>query len=76
MTDENRKKIELIAKEILRHKALYYEGTPEISDASYDHMEQELRQLDPKHEALSLVGTELNKESKIKSLSQSPCFFI
>ena len=39
-----------LRKEILRHNKLYYtEGVPEISDASYDALIAELRELEKKH---------------------------
>jgi DNA ligase (NAD+) len=50
-------KIQKLASLILNHKTLYYNGNPEISDEEYDRLEDELRQLDPNHYVLSMVGT-------------------
>lgn len=47
-----------LADLIVHHKQAYYAGKPEISDASYDALEDELAQLVPDHPALSYVGTE------------------
>jgi DNA ligase (NAD+) len=52
MTD----RVQFLAKEIRRHRDLYYNGTPEISDAEFDALEDELRKLDPENKALSEVG--------------------
>ncbi len=49
-------RIEYLAREIRRHRALYYAGTPEVSDAEYDQLEDELRALAPDHPVLAEVG--------------------
>ena len=41
---------------ILKHKALYYGGKPEIDDEEYDALEEELRRIDKDNRVLSLVG--------------------
>lgn len=51
-------KVAKLAKKILHHKKLYYQGSPEVSDQVYDRLEDELRKLDPKHPVLQTVGTE------------------
>ena len=51
---------------ILKHKALYYEGIPEISDQDYDKLEEELRVLNPNHPVLSLIGSVVTTSDKIK----------
>lgn len=43
---------------ILKHKALYYAGHPEISDFEYDKLEEELKVLNPESFVLSVVGTD------------------
>ncbi len=53
-----------LAAVIMHHKRLYYAGKPEISDAAYDKLEQELRSLDPQHPALQFVGTEATSSSR------------
>jgi len=66
------------------HKALYYQGRPEIDDLEYDKLEEELRKLDPENKALRIVGTtttgtkvkhntkmlSLNKTYKIEELEK------
>ena len=45
-------------EELLKHhKTLYYQGRPEISDAEYDALEDELRHRSPQSYVLSLVGS-------------------
>ena len=51
-----------LAERILHHKALYYAGHPEISDAAFDALEDELRQLAPTHPALAVVGADLTTD--------------
>lgn len=63
MPDEKQEKIDKLAAELLRHKALYYEGRPEISDYEYDKLEETLRALAPEHEVLQVVGAELTGDS-------------
>ena len=55
-----------LEKEIIKHKALYYQGRPEISDSEYDKLEMELKKLDPKNPTLSIVGTTTSASDKIK----------
>ena len=45
-----------LAAELRRHRGLYYAGTPEISDAEFDALEDRLRALAPAHEVLAEVG--------------------
>jgi DNA ligase (NAD+) len=52
------KQVADLAEEILRHKKLYYAGTPEIADSAYDQLEDKLKRLVPEHPALQKVGTE------------------
>lgn len=59
-------KISELAHSILKHKNLYYKGTPEISDAEYDKLEDELRLLAPKHPALEAVGSEESISKKVE----------
>lgn len=46
-----------LAERIERHRASYYKGHPEISDAAFDALEDELRALDPTHHVLAKVGS-------------------
>lgn len=72
MSPSQKKMIETLAQEILRHKALYYEGYPEISDQDYDRLEEKLRSLDPHHSVLVTVGSEQTKTSKNKKTHTKP----
>jgi len=49
-------KIAELEKLIKYHRDLYYNQTPEISDAKYDKLEDELRALDPNNPLLFKVG--------------------
>lgn len=51
---------------ILKHKALYYQGRPEISDLEFDKLEEELKKLDPENSALKIVGSVSSGSDKIK----------
>lgn len=51
-----------LAKEILRHRKLYSEGRPEITDAAFDRLEQQLRAIDPKNAALNRMQSPVDKE--------------
>ncbi len=51
---------------ILKHKALYYQGRPEISDLEFDNLEAELKKRDPVNAVLKLVGINSTSLEKIK----------
>ncbi len=51
---------------ILKHKALYYEGIPTITDSEYDKFEDELREINPNNPVLSLVGSVVSASDKVK----------
>ena len=51
-------RVSALADDILRFKASYYAGKPEISDAAYDALEDELRAVSPSHPALLKVGAD------------------
>jgi DNA ligase (NAD+) len=53
---KNTARITRLVGEIKRHKDAYYNGTPLISDAAYDALEDELRELDPTNAILKSVG--------------------
>lgn len=59
-------RIQTLEKEIIKNKALYYQGRPEISDSAYDQLEEELRKLDPKNPTLQIVGTTTSASDKVK----------
>jgi DNA ligase (NAD+) len=52
-----RERIDELAARLERHRAVYYKGAPEVSDAAYDALEDELRALDPTHPVLAKVGS-------------------
>ncbi|MHA1675166.1 MAG: NAD-dependent DNA ligase LigA [Promethearchaeota archaeon] len=56
MTQKKGHQVEKLAQEILRHQRLYYNHQPEISDAQFDLLMDELTTLDPSHPVLNLVG--------------------
>ena len=45
-----------LAKLLKKYKDAYYNGQPLVSDAAYDALEDELRELAPDHELLGTVG--------------------
>ena len=45
-----------LESEITRHRDLYYNSRPEVSDAEFDALEDELRELQPESSVLSDVG--------------------
>ena len=69
MTSEER--VAWLEAEIARHRDLYYNSRPEISDAEFDAFEDELRKLYPQSQVLRDVGSPTssvglaNKEHKI-----------
>ena len=50
---------------VLKHKSLYYQGRPEISDQDYDAIEEKLKKIDPNNKVLSLVGTSPSGGDKV-----------
>ena len=60
------KEITKLENMIKHHKALYYQGTPEISDVEYDAIENQLKKIDPQNPVLSLVGAEVTGNNKVK----------
>ncbi len=59
-------RIKELEKLVLKHKALYYSGFPEISDHEFDKLEDELKKLDPENRILSVVGSNKTNQEKIK----------
>lgn len=58
MTKGQEGRIDYLVKEIKRHRYLYYNQQPEISDAKYDALEDELRELDPENPILFKIGVD------------------
>ncbi len=63
-------KINKLEQEILKHKALYYQGCPEISDSEYDKLEDQLKNLSPNSPVLQLVGSEVKGKKKVPHASK------
>jgi DNA ligase (NAD+) len=59
-------RVKKLEKLILKYKRTYYQGNPEISDESYDILEEELRQLAPESFVLNLVGTQVASKNQKK----------
>jgi len=64
-----KERIVFLENEIQRHRDLYYNEQPEISDAKYDSLEDELEKLDPDNPILFRIGIDrselFNKEKHI-----------
>ena len=59
-SDSEASRIEELANLIVRHSHLYYnEANPEISDAEFDELWDELKRLQPDHPQLSRVGVDV-----------------
>jgi len=54
-----KERIKFLEEEIQRHRELYYNEQPEISDAKYDSLEDELKKLDPDNPILFRIGVDL-----------------
>ncbi|HVK66412.1 MAG TPA: NAD-dependent DNA ligase LigA [Polyangium sp.] len=67
-----RARIDELAERIERYRASYYAGKPDISDAAYDALEDELRDLDPTHPALARVGTPVSVTEWEKARHEIP----
>ncbi len=63
-------KIKSLEVEILKHKNLYYQGKPEISDYEFDKLEEELKNLDPKNPVLSFIGSSFFVGEKVEHASK------
>ncbi len=63
---------------IKKHKVLYYQGRPEISDLAYDALEEELKALDSESPILNIVGSLSTNLEKVKHdkkmLSLDKCY--
>ena len=54
----DQERIYFLAEEIRRHRYLYYNEQPEISDTKYDALEDELKELDPENAILFKIGVD------------------
>lgn len=58
---EDDPKIKELEEAVRYHRNLYYNQTPEISDAKYDALEDELRALDPENPVFTEVGADASR---------------
>lgn len=59
------KRIKELEKLIKKHQKLYYDlGKPEISDAEFDQLIDELQELDPDNKIVNRIGPDNEKKSK------------
>lgn len=57
--NQNKKdRIDFLGSEIERHRYFYYNEQPKVSDAKYDALEDELRNLDPDNPLLFKIGVD------------------
>jgi DNA ligase (NAD+) len=61
---EQSARIAELAALVEKHRAAYYNHAPTISDAAFDAIEDELRELDPTHAVLAKVGAPANAISE------------
>lgn len=65
-------RIDELTTRLANYRARYYAGEPEISDAAYDALEDELRHLAPAHPLLAKVGSPVVVESWAKAPHEIP----
>ena len=71
--DDTSARIAVLAEQIAHHSHLYYnEATPEISDAEFDALWDELKSLDSEHPQLRRVGAPIPPGS-VKVDHRFPC---
>ncbi len=61
----NKTDVSELAEKILKHKRLYYQGKPELSDREYDSLEDQLKQVEPNHPVLQIVGSDQLSSNKV-----------
>jgi DNA ligase (NAD+) len=61
MTKDIKDRIDYLEKEIRRHRYLYYNAEPEITDNEYDALEDRLREIDPENPVLFKIGVDSSK---------------
>jgi DNA ligase (NAD+) len=59
-------RIQELVEQITYHTEKYSQGIPEISDAEFDVLIEELKNLDPENDALKLLGKNLGYGKKVK----------
>ena len=68
----NSERITWLAGEVVRHKRLYYTGTPEIPDVDFDRLETELLKLSPNHPVLKMIGSKESESGNQKVTHDPP----
>lgn len=66
------KRVNELSKLILQANDDYYNNQPTISDDEYDALKDELRELDPNHSALTIIGAAVEKTHWAKTKHQMP----
>ena len=61
-----------LAKLLRTYKDAYYNGEPLVSDAAYDALEDELRELDPSHPVIASVGAPAQKQTAWEKARHCP----
>lgn len=69
--DDSQDEINDLARQIREAKTAYYNGTPIMSDAAFDELEDRLRALDPKHPAIASVGAPLPVSTAFEKVPHS-----
>lgn len=60
-------RIQELAEQIRYHSDLYYnQGKPELSDAEFDALLDEMKKLDPENACLSEIGANVTYGKKVK----------
>lgn len=62
--------VEQLAAEVRRHRQLYYNEEPELSDDTFDALESRLRALAPEHPVLAEVGFAPNSPSPSQEVDE------
>jgi DNA ligase (NAD+) len=65
-------RVEELVSRLSEYRAKYYQGEPLVSDAAYDALEDELRELDPAHPLLAKVGSGAVSEAWEKARHEIP----
>lgn len=64
-------RINLLAEEVFKHRNLYYNQTPIISDEAFDLLLDELKSLSPDHPAITDVGYPIEENTEWKKATHN-----
>ena len=64
--------IKALAQQIVIARSAYYNGSPSMTDAAYDGLEDQLRAADPNHPALKSVGAAAPSSGWVKTAHAIP----